>query len=133
MSIPLSELRDNSPAELRVGVPTKIRIAGVRVQHPRSGADVELDGPVDFAAWDSCTFELTDSETHESKVVPGLCIRLSEIDGQPTDKRLNVVARRLIEQLKPFLASGAYQGLRFTITKNGPGKSATFSVVPEPV
>ena len=133
MSVPLRALEDRSPAELPVDVPVTIRIRAVRVQHPRTGEEVELEGPIDFAAWDSCTFQLVSPDTGESKVVPGLCLVLEEVDGVPGEKRLNVVARRLIALLRPYLESGQYRTLRFTITKRGTRVRATFEVRPGPV
>lgn len=133
MAVPLSALEDRSPAELPAGVPVRVRIRAVRVQHPRTGEEVELDGPVDWAAWDSCTFELTSPDTGESMVVPGLCLRVEELDGEPVDKRLNVVAKRLVAALRPYLTSGEYRRLRFIITKTGERPRSTFSVRTEAV
>jgi hypothetical protein len=124
---------DASPAELPVGVPVKIRIKSVRVQHPRTGGEVELDGPVDFAAWDSCVFTLTSPDTKERIVVPGLCLHVEELDGQAVDKRLNVVAKRLVSALRPYLEDGSYRRIRFTITKTAERPRSTFSIATEPL
>ncbi len=133
MSIPLVDLEDRSPAELPVGVPVKIRLGAVRVQDPRTGVEVELNGPVNFAAWSSCSFPITDPDTGISKVVPGLCLRVVELDGAVVDKRLNVVAKRLISALRPYLENGSYRQLRFTITKTAERPRSTFSIATEPL
>ena len=124
---------DRSPAELPAEVPVRLRFGGVLVRDRRSGEEIRLEGAVDYAAWDSCVFQLTDPRTQESKLVPGLCLLVSEVDGVPVERRLNLVARRLISFMRPYLESGQYRELRFTITKRGTGVRATFDVFPEPV
>jgi len=133
MAVPLQDLADRSPADLPVGKWVQIRIAGVRVSHPRTGEEVELGGPVDWSAWDSCTFQLTDPATGTSKVVPGLCLHIIELDGVEVDRRLNVVAKRLIAGLRPYLESGEYRRLRFMIRKNGEPPRSTYSIDPQPL
>ncbi len=133
MAVPLGELEDRSPAELPVGVPVKFHIRAVRVQHPRTGEEVELTGPVEFGAWDSCTFTFVSPDTGASMVAPGLCLVLDELDGVAVTKRLNVVAKRLVTGLRPYLASGAYARLRFTVTKTAERPRSTFSITPEPL
>ena|SRR6266545_2560167 len=124
---------DRSPLELPVGVAVKIHIRAVEVAHPRTGAMLEISGPVDFAAWDECHFELTDPDTGFSKVVPGLCLLVDQVDGQAVEKRANVVSRRLIQALRPYLESGAYRQLAFTIKKTAERPRSTFSVATEPL
>lgn len=133
MAVPLRELEDRSPAELPVGTPVRLRIRAVLVTHPRTGQEVRLDGAVDFAAWDSCVFALTDPATGLSKVVPGLCLLVEDPAGGAGEKRLNVVSKRLIAQLRPFLESGRYRELAFTVTKTEERPRSTFTVVPEPL
>jgi len=130
-SVALQDLTDRSPLELPVGVPVRIHIRAVEVAHPRTGGMVEISGPVDFAAWDECHFELTDAATGASKMVPGLCLLVDQVDGAAIEKRANVVARRLISALRPYLESGAYRQLTFTITKTGEPPRSTFSVATE--
>jgi len=62
-----------------------------------------------------------------------MCLHIVEIDGVADDSRLNVVAKRLISGLRPYLESGEYRRLRFTITKNGEPPRSTYSIAPEPL
>ncbi len=131
--VALQDLMDRSPLELPVGVPVRIHIRGVEVVHPRTGEEVELSGAVDFAAWDECTFQLTSPETGSSIVVKGLCLLVDEVDGVRQERRANVVARRLITALRPYLESGEYVLLRFTVTKTAERPRSTFSIATEPL
>ncbi len=111
-----------------MGRPVRLRFRGVRVFDPALLVEREVSGPVDFARFGSCTFELTQPDTGRRIEVQGLCLLVSEIDGVAVDKRLNVVAKRLIERLRPSLESGTYLKLAFTITKLGERPRSTFSV-----
>lgn len=131
VSIPLAELTSKEPADLPAEVPIRLRFGSVIVMHPRTGQEHELEGAVDFTIWDSCAFTFTDPETHTSKVVPGLCLVVSELEGVAVRRRLNVISKRLVDLLRPFLESGKYRELRFTITKHGVRPKVTYEVRPE--
>jgi hypothetical protein len=88
---------------------------------------------VDFNLYDTTVAELTDPVTGASKVVACVSIHEVERDGAAVDKWLNVVSKRLISALRPYLETGSYLKLRFSITKIGERPSSTFSVAPVPV
>ena len=114
-------------------MPVLLRFDRVRVRRKGSSEDEEISGAIDFNTFDSTVFELTDPATNTSKQVPGLAFHITEFQGAPSDKYLNVVSKRLITALRPYLESGAYEKLRFSVIKTAERPSSTFSVAPVPV
>jgi hypothetical protein len=71
---------------------------------------------------------VTSSATGEEISVQVLRLYISEEDGKPVDKELNIVSKRLMWLLKPYLGRPDLPKLLFTVTKTGVAPKAEYSL-----
>jgi hypothetical protein len=106
MSSNWDALMPGEPVILKDGVTKAVRISGYSF------------GPMD----------LTDAQTQQPKTVQGLKLHVTEEDGARVEKDLNIVSKRLIAKLRPYLENNpAHKGL-FKITAQGTGLETDYSL-----
>jgi len=106
MSSQWDDFMPDEPVVLIDNVPKKIRIQGYSF------------GPMTF----------TDAVTKQEKTVQGLSLDVIEEDGRKVDKSLNIVSKRLIAKLRPYLENKTEIKDLFTITAQGSGLATDYSL-----
>jgi len=94
-----------------------------------SGNPVFVTGPVDLHKYGDLMFTFISPRTGQSQTRPGVTLHVSEEDGKAVNKPLNIISKRLLEQLIPDLASGVYLTTLYAITASGPPPNTTYEVV----
>ncbi len=131
MASTLRSLTSREVSELpRDGATKTFRFAGVIVGDPRTGAEVTIEGPVNLDLFRPLTF----GGVNAGGVAwerEGFALLVIEEDGVATPRRrLNVVARRLIELLHADLETGSYMHTRYPIQGVGSPPKTRYSFPP---
>ncbi len=107
--------------------------SGVIVADRATGGEVRVEGPVDLDAFAPLHFRGVRADG-VAWARDGLTLLVVEEDLVPIpERRLNVVAMRLLEFLHADLESGAYLTQRYAITGIGSPPKTHFSVAPAPI
>lgn len=133
MSIKLRDVRSREPTELPDGVERILRFGGVVVRHLASGREVKLHGKVNLDEYGTIDMTFTSPTTARLTTVQGISFQVIEEDGVKVDKPLNVISKRLLEQLMPDLEDGSYLKQRYRITAIGKAPKRRYQVVREPI
>lgn len=133
MSISLREVKSREPTELPDGEEKVLLFEGAVVHNLRTSEEVELREAIDLDIYGTVPMTLRSRTTGEEITVQGISLLVMEEDGEKVHKPLNVVSKRLIEQLRPDLEDGSYLKQRYHITAVGIAPKRRFTVTREPL
>jgi len=123
---------DRSVVDFPDGVTKKVRLAGVRVLDGTTGREVFLTGPVDMARYHTIPFTPITNAQGRTIPVYGVSLKVTEVDGQPTYRDWNLISKRALTFLKPFLENGDYLKYVFSVTPVGAPPTTDYQIVPLP-
>ncbi len=109
MATPLRDVASREVSELPEDATKIFRFSGAIAADVATGDELQLRGPVDLDAHGLIPLTFRSRDTGEPMTREGLTLLVVEEDGVAIPvRRLNIVSMRLLEQLKPLLASGDY-------------------------
>lgn len=86
-----------------------------------------------FDNWSfSVTIPFTDPETDERREGRGIVAHVIEEDGSPVDKPWNILAKHVIQTLRPTLEDGSFMRRVYIVTKEGTGRTAKYGIKVSP-